>query len=621
MRSRYFSSSKRINTLTATTTTTTTINNNETIEKNEFDLDDVVLEAALGESTTTTPTRDFNMMEFLRSPQDTSNVHEFRSEIQALKREEMRCRESGETDRERMIRQRRQEIDELNGLERAMEDYSEMKNVLYDLGKASSFKAEQKLLVSWYAPLSKRIAEEQKRCQKRRNQTLSRRLLMMNPEKLSIITIHKIVNMVVPSATGSAPFVDVAAAIGEAVNTELHIDRLRKHKEVWDQLQRSTKSELETGSRKALRRANRLAKVVLAGGVLPSEEGMASSSHIDDEDNDESEWSKAFCIQLGGWLSQMMIEEAKIPSSMMSSSSSSTISFENEIRVQEEEGEVEDHTDEIVQESAFTHGKRRKKKERRGTSPHLHGVIQMDPSLIKKLDTQHLLTSIYNPTFKPLLVPPRKWHAREPVTSRRGRVVGGPSDGGYLLLRSQFMRTHGSKLQNELLTRANLDRVYDALNVLGSTPWTVNERVLDVVKHKWENCGGGVAALPRRTDFEIPEVEWPEQPQGADATPERIAEYEVAKEEAVRKYRYARKLAQHNNDLHSLRCDTDLKLDQAMELRNEREIYFPFNVDFRGRVYPIPAHLNHMGNGTWMLGAISLSLSLSLSLFLFLTHA
>ena len=104
-----------------------------------------------------------------------------------------------------MIRQRRQEIDELNGLEKAMEDYSEMKNVLYDLGKASSFKAEQKLLVSWYAPLSKRIAEEQKRCQQQSNHELSRRLLMLNPEKLAILTIHKVLNLCVPSATGSAP--------------------------------------------------------------------------------------------------------------------------------------------------------------------------------------------------------------------------------------------------------------------------------------------------------------------------------------------------------------------------------------------------------------------------------
>jgi len=24
-------------------------------------------------------------------------------------------------------------------------------------------------------------------------------------------------------------------------------------------------------------------------------------------------------------------------------------------------------------------------------------------------------------------------------------------------------------------------------------------------------------------------------------------------------------------------------------------LYFPHNMDFRGRVYPIPPHLNHMG--------------------------
>lgn len=227
---------------------------------------------------------------------------------------------------------------------------------------------------------------------------------------------------------------DVSAAIGEAVNTELHIDRLRKHKEVWDQLQRSTRSELEMGSRKALRRANRLAKVVLAGGVLPPEERIHG-----EEEEDENEWTKAFCVQIGSWLSQMLIEEAKIPSSMMKSSSSSS----------------DDVSAVDVPSSAFGHVKKRKKR-----SQHLHGVLQMDMNLIKNLDTQHLLTSLYNPTFKPLLVPPRKWHAKDSVTSRRGRVLGGPSDGGYLLLRSQFMRTHGSKLQSELLTRAKLDRVY-----------------------------------------------------------------------------------------------------------------------------------------------------------------
>ena len=131
-------------------TSSTKVSTSSSTSDLEFDLDNVTksLESTLS-SVPEQTAREFDMMSFLRSS-STQDRQEFRNEIEALKREEVRCRESGESDRERMIRQRRQEIDELNGLEKAMEDYSEMKNVLYDLGKASSFKAEQKLLVSWY---------------------------------------------------------------------------------------------------------------------------------------------------------------------------------------------------------------------------------------------------------------------------------------------------------------------------------------------------------------------------------------------------------------------------------------------------------------------------------------
>lgn len=45
-----------------------------------------------------------------------------------------------------------------------------------------------------------------------------------------------------------------------------------------------------------------------------------------------------------------------------------------------------------------------------------------------------------------------------------------------------------------------------------------------------------------------------------------------------------------------MRCDTVYKLQVAEEFAQEDEMYFPFNVDFRGRVYPIPPHLNHLGS-------------------------
>ena len=46
----------------------------------------------------------------------------------------------------------------------------------------------------------------------------------------------------------------------------------------------------------------------------------------------------------------------------------------------------------------------------------------------------------------------------------------------------------------------------------------------------------------------------------------------------------------------------------AHQLKDETEIYFPMNVDFRGRVYPIPPHINHIGSdvcrGLLMVGCL-----------------
>ena len=45
----------------------------------------------------------------------------------------------------------------------------------------------------------------------------------------------------------------------------------------------------------------------------------------------------------------------------------------------------------------------------------------------------------------------------------------------------------------------------------------------------------------------------------------------------------------------SLWCNTLYGLSIANTFRNNI-VYFPHNIDFRGRVYPLPPHFNHMGN-------------------------
>ena len=51
----------------------------------------------------------------------------------------------------------------------------------------------------------------------------------------------------------------------------------------------------------------------------------------------------------------------------------------------------------------------------------------------------------------------------------------------------------------------------------------------------------------------------------------------------------------NNANLHSLRCDLQIKLKIAKMFEDDR-IYFPYSIDFRGRAYPVPPNLNHLGS-------------------------
>jgi hypothetical protein len=48
--------------------------------------------------------------------------------------------------------------------------------------------------------------------------------------------------------------------------------------------------------------------------------------------------------------------------------------------------------------------------------------------------------------------------------------------------------------------------------------------------------------------------------------------------------------------MHSLRCSLINQLHVATTMKEFDAFYFPHNLDFRGRAYPVPPHLNHLGS-------------------------
>jgi DNA-directed RNA polymerase, mitochondrial len=112
------------------------------------------------------------------------------------------------------------------------------------------------------------------------------------------------------------------------------------------------------------------------------------------------------------------------------------------------------------------------------------------------------------------------------------------------------MRYKDSLEQQLLLkTAANLGRIellYAGLDILGGTPWKINEKIFHVVLSVW-NAGYRLGKLP---PVEL-EMQEPEKP--LDAGPEAMSNYK----EKLKNYL----IAKANN--HSDRCNVNYKIEIA----------------------------------------------------------
>jgi len=195
------------------------------------------------------------------------------------------------------------------------------------------------------------------------------------------------------------------------------------------------------------------------------------------------------------------------------------------------------------------------------------GVISLSESLSNYINESHdqRILSTGSLRYLPMTDKPVEWMSFK--------------SGGYKKLPVIMMRTRDeeSRLQRYLIENASeFDDVCEGLNVLNSTKWTLHSKVFEVVEEVWAR-GGGICDIPSRADHSLPV-----QPTTED-------------DEEQRRYRIEKyKTRKENRNLHSLRCDLQLKLNVAREF-DGKEFYFPHNIDFRGRAYPIPPHLNHVG--------------------------
>jgi DNA-directed RNA polymerase len=176
-------------------------------------------------------------------------------------------------------------------------------------------------------------------------------------------------------------------------------------------------------------------------------------------------------------------------------------------------------------------------------------------------------SELFCPMLLPMIAPPRDWT--------------NPTDGGYYdgRLQRKLVKSRSKGYQKELRHR-EMPTVYRAVNALQATPWRVNAAMHTVVKEVWE-AGLEVKGMPSRLDLPLPT-----KPTDFDTNNESRATWR----------KQAGDIFRHNQRAASKRMLTAKVLYVADKLSAEAAIYFPIQLDFRGRMYAMPLYLNPQGS-------------------------
>ncbi|KAF8918371.1 DNA/RNA polymerase [Mucidula mucida] len=408
--------------------------------------------------------------------------------------------------------------------------------VLNSIGVGSSFGRDiRQWMWDWHTKLKVRLEEEVKNIQKlealpakkgkkTRSNDLSQYLVLVRPERLSLITIMEIMRL--QGSGGVSQGMKTTRAlvgIGRAIEAEYKAQMCKKNNIALPPLKHSA----EPGYFSGLGYTNLLERRVVA------------ARHIMDSEAWTSNWTQVTRSQVGGLVIDCLMDVAKVVRTAMDKNTGEVISEE---------------------QPAFYHTYEHQRGQKLG-------VIRFNQVLAEAMAKDNLRTTLH-PRHLPMLVPPRPWV--------------GPESGGYYYNKSSAMRYKESVEQASYLRHAsdmgNVELIYAGLDVLGSTPWVINQKIFDVVLEVW-NSGEGLGKLPPAV-YPSPEPILP-----PDASP---------KEKAL----YLYKLKAHSQEKannHSKRCNVNYKIEIARSLLGDK-LFQPHNLDFRGRAYPIPPHLNHIGD-------------------------
>ncbi len=173
------------------------------------------------------------------------------------------------------------------------------------------------------------------------------------------------------------------------------------------------------------------------------------------------------------------------------------------------------------------------------------------------------------PWYLPLRTPPVPWT--------------GPDAGGYATMQLPFVKGRGSQVLPE-----DCPTVYRMVNETQATGWRINEDVAEVLDYVW-STGVNVKNLPSRTAIDKPMRPLDLPPKGTELTGDQ--------KEMLKAWKRANNIAVEKEVRRKSKLLAVAQIrETAREFRGAPAIYFPHQVDWRGRAYAAPLFLQPQGS-------------------------
>jgi DNA-directed RNA polymerase len=212
------------------------------------------------------------------------------------------------------------------------------------------------------------------------------------------------------------------------------------------------------------------------------------------------------------------------------------------------------------------------RKRKKGTTYQVSMTPEAQELLLKTSSRERILQSV---NMLPLVVPPRPWESIK--------------KGGYHTHQINFISTK-SYMVKKFTKKKDLSKTISAVNKIQEVPWHINSEMLDLVQDVFEGNmidPSSPATLPKLY--------------GGLPTSEVYRATDFIKEEDYvewTKFNRAREIQQIKLDAEaSKRLSAVITLDIAHTVRDFDKIWFVYQVDYRGRVYPNVNFLNPQGVG------------------------